>query len=126
MSQDPTVIKSAVNAMQAGGETYIAPGLLWAWRLLAPPSGSGPFGDGAPYGSIKKTIILMTDGANTHSPRYPDHEGTDVVLANKLTAQVCQNAKAQNIVIYTIAFEVTDQTIKDLLSQCSSGPPLLL
>jgi Mg-chelatase subunit ChlD len=125
MSQDPTVIKTAVNAMQADGETYIAPGLLWAWRLLAPASDSGPFADGEAYGAVKKTIVLMTDGANTHSPRYPDHEGTDVVLANKLTAQVCQNIKAQNIVIYAIAFEVTDQTIKDLLAM-QLGSALLL
>ncbi len=75
LTNKPASIKSQISALTAGGETYIAPGLLWAWRTLSP---SSPFSDGAPYSKkIAKTIILMTDGENTKSPHYPDHEGAD-------------------------------------------------
>ena len=66
-------------------------------------------------------MVLMTDGFNTHSPNYPDHEGTDVTAANQITAQTCANIKATGIVMYTIAFQVTDPTIKSILANCASG-----
>jgi Mg-chelatase subunit ChlD len=120
LSNDPTAVKTAISALSAGGETYIAPGLQWAWRLLSP---NGPFSDGAAYGSAKKIIVLMTDGANTHSAQYPDHEGSDVTAANTKLTRVCANAKAAGITLYTIAFQVTDTTIQNVLSQCATGVP---
>ena len=80
-----------------------------------------PFADGAPYGpTATKIMVLMTDGFNTHSPNYPDHEGTDVTTANQITAQTCANIKATGIVLYTIAFQVTDPAIK----AAAAGVPL--
>jgi von Willebrand factor type A domain len=105
--------------MVADGETFIQTGVLWGWRVL---SSGGPFADGAATGS-KKVMVLMTDGANTMSPTYPAHDGSDVTLANNLTLETCTNAKAAGIDIYAIAFDVTDPTIIDLLGQCASGPP---
>ena len=114
-------IISQIGALTAAGETYIPSGLIWGWRTLSP---NAPFADAKPYhGPTSKVMILMTDGFNTHSPNYPDHEGTDTSLANMLTAQLCSNIRAQGIQIYTIAFQVTDPNIKSILSACADGPP---
>lgn len=120
LTNSASTIKTQINALTASGETYIAPGLLWAWRVLSP---NAPFADGQPYGKgVAKTIVLMTDGANTHSPNYPYHEYSDVALANDLTAKTCANAKTTGIRIMTIAFEVTDAAIKKILADCASSP----
>ena len=120
LTTDPAAIKSQIDSMVAVGETYIASGLAWGWRLLAP---DGPFADGSAYGKHPKIIVLMTDGANTHSPLYPDHEGWDRALADSKTLELCANIKATGIKIYTIAFDMPDQASKDLLATCASGPP---
>lgn len=122
LSDDPAAIKSSISALSASGETYIAPGILWGWRVLSDDP-AGPFHDGGPAATTRKRMILMTDGANTHSARYPDHEGSDVAAANAKVREVCASMKAAHVQIYAIAFDVTDTTIKDLLAECSSGPP---
>jgi hypothetical protein len=122
LTNDPVAVKTAISGLTARNETYIAPGMLWAWRLLSPDP-TGPFGDGGPNQTTKKRLILMTDGANTHSASYPDHNGTDVAGADAKLLQVCQNIKADGVQIYAIAFEVTDPSIIGALTQCASGPP---
>jgi len=111
-------IKTAINALNAGGETYIAPGLLWAWRTLSP---NAPFADGQPYGNnVTKAIVLMTDGENTKAPQYPDHEGSNVGEANSVTAKTCKNIKDAGIRLMTVAFMVNDPTIKGILKKCAT------
>ncbi len=119
LTSNANVIKSAIAGLKTDNETYIAPGLLWGWRLLSP---NAPFGDGAVANSgAKKTIVLMTDGFNTHAPNYPKHDSADTAAANQLTAQTCRNIKAAGIAIYTVAFQVTDSTIKNVLADCASA-----
>ena len=67
-------ITAKISAMNATGNTYIPSGLMWGWRVL---SSVAPFDDGVAYGAmaggetVKKALILMTDGANTTSASYP-------------------------------------------------------
>jgi Mg-chelatase subunit ChlD len=120
LTNDSAAVKKQIMSMSASGETYIAPGLLWGWRSLSP---NAPFADGAVYSpATRKVIVLMTDGANTHSPNYPDHEGTNTDAANKLTAELCSSIKKTGIDIYTIAFDVSDVTIKSILQSCATSP----
>lgn len=114
-------IRDEITAMTASGNTYIAAGLEWGWRVL---SSKAPFADGASESEpVRKIIVLMTDGANTKSPTYPAHDGTDATLANRITADLCREIKLAQISIYTVAFDVSDTTISSLLGDCSSGPP---
>lgn len=127
LSNSRTQVKDSITAMTASGETYIPTGLVWGWRTL---SNRAPFTESADdpntaSGTVRKYLVLMTDGYNTKSPRYPeqDHEGSDITLANQLTKDVCDNIKADTeskIEIYTIAFEVTDEPIKDILRYCAT------
>ncbi|MGQ0456404.1 MAG: hypothetical protein ACT4OU_05010 [Hyphomicrobium sp.] len=64
----------------------------------------------------------MTDGENSNSPTYPWHGGNDVTLANTLTVATCAGVKGAGIEVYTVAFDVTDATIKGVLEGCASSP----
>ncbi len=58
-------IKTQINNLTRwnGGGTVTSEGLMWAWRVLSP---NLPYAMGAPYSdtSVKKYIVLMTDGVN--------------------------------------------------------------
>lgn len=112
-------IENAIDAMVAQGETYLPSGLVWGLRVLSPGL---PFGDAQT--DKRRIMILMTDGENTKSPNYPNHDGSDAAVANTITTELCTNIKASGIKLYTIAFDVTSDPIKDLLRACASGPPL--
>lgn len=122
LSSNANQLKSAINSMSAGGWTYIPSGLAWGWRTL---SSEAPYTEGKTQAEMTdeggtKAIVLMTDGENTRSPSYPDHDGWDTSLANTITSELCTNVKGQEVVIYTIAFEVSDTTTKDMLKNCAT------
>ncbi|MEM9170688.1 MAG: TadE/TadG family type IV pilus assembly protein [Pseudomonadota bacterium] len=115
-------VVGAVRSMSTTGETYIPAGLTWGLRAL---SSDAPFEGGETFTKIAaqdgvKALVLMTDGANTKSPTYPRHANSDVVLANTLSSELCVEIAGKDIDIYTIAFDVTDQTIKNLLKGCAT------
>jgi Flp pilus assembly protein TadG len=114
-----------IEAMTPKGYTYIPSGLIWGWRTI---SDELPFADGTPKGvkvrgkTVRKAIVLMTDGENTISPTYPEHKGKSTSKADDLTATLCTNAKKEGVEIYTVAFEITGKTAKDVLLKCASSP----
>lgn len=135
-------ITSAINAMSAYGGTNIVEGVMWGWRLLSPGL---PFSEGKAYGTENNTkiLILMSDGANWHGSlsnhndswfnaygyhaqnRLNSSGGSTsqlVATMNERTSQACNNAKAQGIVIYSLALEISDETTEDLLRGCASSP----
>jgi len=124
LTNDRNEILSKIDAMNASGETYIPAGLAWAWRVL---SKTAPFDDGVAYSamndgaSVRKALVLMTDGKNTKSPTYPTHRGGGAAESNNLTARLCSNIKATGTEIFTVTFEVVDADIKDLMESCASN-----
>jgi hypothetical protein len=123
LTSDRSVLHNAIDAMSATGNTYIPAGVSWGARVLSktePYSESAGDRRDASGDSINKILILMTDGANTLSPTYPDHTGSDVSRANQLTAEACAAAKATGITIFTIAFDVSDNSVKTLLRNCAT------
>jgi len=120
--QGPLV--STIESMHPKGTTYIPGGLVWGWRMI---SDQLPFADGTPKGGkyndkpVNKAVVLMTDGENTISPTYPEHNGTDTARSDDLTKTLCTNMKDDGIIIYTVAFEVTGRTAKGVLQNCASS-----
>lgn len=145
-----TGLKTAVNAMQAGGDTNIPLGLMWGWHTLSPNT---PFADGVAYQTPKhkKIVILMTDGQNQMTDsgnadqsyysgagyawqgRVLQANGTPIngnstqaersaALDDRLT-KLCANMKASNvdIEIYTMRVEVVGGT-STVLQTCASAP----
>jgi len=142
LTNNNSQIKSAISAMQAYGGTNIMQGLMWGWRILSPGE---PLTEGKSYTEPKNTkiIILMSDGRNWHGGLTNHNQSwynafgyhaqgrlgspsnsTNTLRAtmNTRTAQVCTNAKAAGVVIYSLALEINDQTTLDLLEDCATSP----
>ena len=118
--------KSAIQTLSTNGETYIAPGLIWGWRAI---SHRQPFADGTDASKdsrVRKAIVLMTDGVNTRVMQSGGglHGDTNTNKSNDYLEETCQNVKGDSIDIYTVAFQVTDTTIKDLLEKCATNPSM--
>ena len=138
-------IRSAIEAMDANGNTNIHEGVAWGWRALSP---TPPFTEGASYDDreTKKFLILLTDGANNitaqggknhnksiyspygyarqENPRFLTSPDTTHEIRQEMdsrTAETCENAKAAGITVFTIAFDVNDDDIEDLMEDCASG-----
>ncbi len=140
LTSDKDTITTAIDAMTARRSTYIPSGLAWGWRAI---SSQAPFADGVPYSddSVKKAIVLMTDGDNTLSVRkwsgqgVANHVGevwghdadarTDPVKKAQVdgfTAELCENIKAKGIVVHTIAFEVAEGSpVESLMRNCAGN-----
>ncbi|WAJ26827.1 pilus assembly protein TadG-related protein [Antarcticirhabdus aurantiaca] len=115
-------------------QTYIPSGLIWGQNLLSP---SEPFqardypeaGDK----TLRKIMILMTDGENTlrlASGRDGTHTApsgnagqisTQLTKTNQDTAALCTYSKSKGIEIFTIALMVDDSAAKSLLETCATN-----
>lgn len=141
-----STILNAVDDMVAKGYTNIHHGIMWGWRSLSPEL---PFDEGKPYDEPfhSKVMIVMTDGANTfpnsstHNQTWYSSYGyhaqnrlgassnsTSALRAamNKKTAEACTNAKAAGILIYTIAFDISDSNTVNMLRNCATSPAYAL
>ncbi|MHB2166091.1 vWA domain-containing protein [Alsobacter sp. R-9] len=124
LTSDKTIVKAAINALTPANSTYVPAGLMWGWNVLSPLA---PFAEGAAYDSNnrkpRKTMVLMTDGENTLSYRTTqnDHEGTSRTAADAATATLCTNIKTAGIEVWTIAFQVTDVNVQNMLRTCASS-----
>lgn len=123
LTNSKTSILAKINELSASGETYIPAGLIWGLNVLSP---GVPFSEGAAYDSgnkkPRKVLVLMTDGENTKSVKYPagTHDGGKNATANVFTADICANIKANKIEIYTVAFQVSDSDTLSMLASCAT------
>ncbi len=120
LTNDMNVVKAKINALSAGGNTYIPSGLAWGWRTLDTneplTEAAGPFA-----GNTDKVMVLMSDGANTKSKSGLGHNGNSQANANAVTSRLCTKIKAGEIQVYTIAYEITDVTTKNMMRNCATN-----
>lgn len=112
------------------GETFIPDGLLWSWNMLtkeAPLTSARSQTEMEALGG-KKALVLMTDGFNTRYAgkdgwHYPTGSNASLrAKADTATSELCTKIKADGIIVYTVAFGVTDTGIKTILQSCASSP----
>jgi Flp pilus assembly protein TadG len=129
-------VGSGIDALVARGYTHVNYGAVWGWRLISPRwrgywggdmnTNNLPLNYNAPL--MSKAVILMTDGANTTNSSvrtaydYPSVSGMNSSQLNSKTTTVCNAMKAQGVIVYTILFQETDNTIKTLLRNCATTP----
>lgn len=117
LSTSRPIVLKAIDQLSASGETYIPSGLMCGWAVL---SQAEPFDEQTDKkNGTRRFIVLMSDGANTASPTYPKHDSNDAALADKLTSEICTNAKADGIEIFTIALAVDSASAGQLLRNCA-------
>lgn len=144
LSHNEQDVLDRIDDMLAHGSTNIAEGAAWGMRTLSPAQ---PFTGGREYGAERniKAMVIMTDGENTYYTDYGNRNestygpygfsandrifaGTDYYHTSQYSkamdshlAKVCQAAKAKEIVVFTIAFDVdSDSPVKPLLENCAS------
>jgi Flp pilus assembly protein TadG len=147
LTTDYSSLRSAIDDLEASGNTNIPIGMSWGWNAVSP---FAPFKDGADYGEtgFKKVVVLMTDGENTMDQRDTPNDGTyaatgyvwqgRVLKANGSPLQqgsssaertaaldsrlalMCENMKAKGIEIYTVRVEVTTGS-STLLKTCATA-----
>lgn len=137
-------IDTALNAMQARGNTNVAMGIGWGVRVLSPQA---PFTEGRAYGDRDtiKAMIILTDGENVMSggnrelmseyaayghavnDRLGVRSASGTVLSRAVddrTAEACRVARENGIRVYTITFQVRDSRTRELMRGCASNPTL--
>ncbi len=137
LTNNKTTLTSAIDGLVVNvgsykPSTFIPDGLVWGVNMLSP---AAPFSEGAAYDTAnkmpRKVLVLMTDGDNTLVLNSGGDHGalssnastraTQKTKVNTDTSNVCVEAKAQKIEVFTIAFAVTDATTKTMLQGCASG-----
>ncbi|MEM7776923.1 MAG: TadE/TadG family type IV pilus assembly protein [Pseudomonadota bacterium] len=127
LTRNRPLLERSVEELTGQGGTSGHLGTAWAWYMLSPnwssvwPIVSKP----APYSdeNTLKIAILMTDGSyNTFkSDRDPDTNSFNSA------AETCANMKANGVVVYTVAFDVTDITVpgdkraQEIMKACASS-----
>ena len=136
------ILEAKIDSMVAAYLTHIPVGLAWGWRTLSPEA---PYTEGLPYTDEDniKALVLMTDGENTFSGNSTHNKSTFTAYGflakqrlgpgidtetegqNELdakTTRMCNNIKAKEIIVYTIAFQVSDPVTLNMLKDCATKP----
>ncbi len=132
-------ITEAIDDMYADGSTNIPVGLAWGMRAISP---GAPYSQGAAYSDEEtiKAIILLTDGANwvgglnNHNKSYftaynflqhqrlnTQNANTAVSKLNQKTTELCNTIKGNDVQLYTLTFQVSSNSIKDLMRNCATN-----
>ncbi len=145
LTDTKATVEDAVKALyiltNPVAQTYIPAGLKWGWNMLrdVEPLTGARTKQYMADNDGQRVMILMTDGMNSYSPANPtvhhtiknenshyrnrgSDPGNPASYTNDLTADLCKHIKDDGIILYTVAFAVTDPTIMSILELCASDP----
>lgn len=142
LETDKTDLKNAVDALQASGSTAGQIGIAWGWYVLSRDFGlwSGS-SQPAAYGAdqVNKIAVIMTDGAfntgycrgviardsGTGSGSTNDKINCDATNGSSAeqAVQLCEAMKAKGITIYTVGFDIEDESgAQEVMTDCATSP----
>lgn len=101
---------ASVDAMSPNGATNGTVGLVWGLHMLTP---GDPFGAAANFGSVRKVIVFLTDGANTQS-RYSS-VAADI---DARMALACSEIKSRGVELFTIGLMDANMSV---LTPCATS-----
>ncbi|HMM91446.1 vWA domain-containing protein [Bradyrhizobium sp.] len=116
LSSDWAGLKTAIGNLDSTGNTNQGIGLAWGWMTLGLGEPfSAPTKDTANY-TYKEAIVLLSDGLNTQNRWYSSASSIDA-----RQQILCSNAKAANLVIYTVQVDTGGDGESAVLKGCASG-----
>jgi Flp pilus assembly protein TadG len=116
LTTDWAGLKTTIGNLVPTGNTNQGIGLAWGWLTLGLGAPfNAPAKDTANY-TYKEAIVLLSDGLNTQNRWYSDESSIDA--RQKI---LCDNAKAANIVIYTVQVNTGGDPTSAVLQYCASG-----
>ena len=139
MTSNRTTLNSRISTLAASGYTAGHIGAAWGWYMISPTFGQWT-GEGAPAAydapETQKVVVLMTDGefnavycngviaANApNAGNNVDHINCNAqnnVDGMVQARNLCDNMKARNIIVATVAFD-TDSATQAALAQCATS-----
>jgi Flp pilus assembly protein TadG len=119
LTSDFSTLTDALAGMQPVGLTNIALGAEMGWHLLSP---AAPFETARDSSDpkVKKVLVLLTDGVQTVEAMGPGG-AVSTEAADEVTAEICDHADAAGIRIFTIAYDITEERVRNLLAGCASS-----
>lgn len=133
LSSDKEALKGEITNLEIGGSTAGQIGVAWGWYMISPnfgylwPAESQPKDYGAIHlgQEVLKVVVIMTDGdfntvyvdgvvaknstVGSGGPDYKiDENGTNGSSFDQADA-LCDNMKAEGIIIYTVGLAVADK-----------------
>ena len=136
LSNDRSDLIERVRVLDAGGNTGLDVATAWGARALDPiwrGRLGGDFSD-RPASYAKedtiKVLVVMTDGAATAQYRrrrnwrgnWETYTLYSASRARSNMATACNAAEGRGVHIYTIAFQLSGGTNRDLMRNCASAP----
>lgn len=109
-------LDAALSQMTPIGNTNIALGAEIGWHML---TSEAPFDQASGSNDTRKILILLTDGVQTVKAMGPSG-AVSTLAADETTAQLCQAAKTSEIRIFSIAYDIADARVRNLLAGCAS------
>jgi hypothetical protein len=152
LTQSYSTITDAISEMQPWhrGGTMNHMGIAWGWRTIS-PRWRGLWGGETPNDfpldydaeDMIKAMVILTDGDNQFFNYNPSGDSTEsdytgygrssedriagtrnasnAELDNR-TAQLCRELNETDIIVYTITFQVSSSSTRDLFRDCASDP----
>ena len=119
LTADTVAVKTKVSAMKPVGNTNIPLGAEFGWNLLDPQA---PYSEGVTYSdpNTRKFLVLLTDGVQTSKQWGPDGT-TTVGHGNQNLLTLCSGMRDKGITVFSIAFDITDPNVTDILEACAPG-----
>jgi Flp pilus assembly protein TadG len=141
LTNDQTALSNELNQMVAIGDTNLAMGLQWGWLAISP---NAPFADGVAYNTpnTNKIIVFLTDGWNSTAANSDAdssfYSGIGYIWQNRIgvtasasqtqrnaamdsrTALICDNIKADGIILYTVRIDVSGVS-PSVLQNCATS-----
>jgi Flp pilus assembly protein TadG len=120
LSDNFTYLKSRLDMMTPYAWTHIALGVEFGFHML---SDNAPFEEGASYDDdeTKKFMVVLTDGAQTE-PAFGSGSTRTVAQGEANLEALCANAKAKDITVITIAYDLDDNATTQRLKNCATDP----
>jgi hypothetical protein len=111
-----SVLTDKVSSLIANGNTNQAIGVAWGWQAL---TDGDPLDAGALPATTQKIIILLSDGFNTQNRWTSTQANID-----DREKVACDNAKKDNVLIYTIFVDIGGtQGNSSALQYCAGSTP---
>jgi Flp pilus assembly protein TadG len=135
LTNDKTVLKTAIDNMVAGGSTAGQIGMAWGYYMVSPTFGlwSGASAPGSyTQDHLKKIVVFMTDGdfntAYCKGVPSSNYSGGNTAINCNATLgdptaqaqQICSSIKARDITLYTIGFQLPNNTAKTFMANCAT------
>lgn len=119
LTTNTSSVSSKISDMRPLGNTNISLATEFGWNLLDPQE---PYTEGAAYSDelTRKFIIVLTDGVQT-SKNYGADGTRSVANAQTNLLSLCSGMRDEGITVFTIAYDITDPAVTDLLEECAPG-----